>query len=322
MSLRRAVARALERGAPSSSAFEPLQRLWQRHARIERPCAIPPRVCVITVGGATLGGSGRTPVAVAIARHLAHAGARVALVSHAHGAASSREARVGPRSNPAEVGDEAVESAVALEGTGAIVYSGRRREPTLRLAAEHADVLVVDGPVQLAPARAHLALLVVDAARPWGSGKCPPLGDLRAPAERLVAAADVVVRVATHASAGVADAAWNLEGAVSPRHGARYTLADLRRLRVGLVTNLARSGRVVETLRAHGVETRAHIDLPDHAQPRRAPRELAGSDIDVWLAPTKLRSAADWPATAWIEASLSIAPSLLATCERVCGLAP
>ncbi len=65
-------------------------------------------------------------------------------------------------------------------------------------------MIVVDGLLQAAPVRLAASLLVVDAEAPWGSGRCPPLGDLRAERGRLLKACDGVVtlhRAATGAGA-------------------------------------------------------------------------------------------------------------------------
>src|SRR5438445_227713 len=55
--------------------------------------------------------------------------------------------------------------------------------------------LVVDGVLQARPYEFACSLLTIDEDLPWGSGKCPPAGDLKAPREALLAAADAVVSV-------------------------------------------------------------------------------------------------------------------------------
>src|SRR5260221_5377530 len=73
-----------------------------------RPLDIPDRVPMIGVGGATLGGSGKTPVAIAIARALAARGERVALVGHAYRARPHCARVVAISDDVREVGDEAL----------------------------------------------------------------------------------------------------------------------------------------------------------------------------------------------------------------------
>lgn len=252
-SLRASVQRTLERGllrdAPGTAL---LARGWGRWAQVERPLAA--RVPVLCVGGATLGGSGKTPLALACARALAEHGRRVTLVSHAYRAsppASPR--RVAPDDDPAVVGDEALECARAL-GSTVTVLVARRREDAVEAAAA-ADVLVLDGPLQLAPRRATLSLLAVDADDPWGSGACPPAGDLRAPRQALVAAADLVVPVR-----GTSRGAF-VSGALVP-------FEALQTIDVGLATGIARPSRVLRLLAAHGVRPRVVLEHADHARLR------------------------------------------------------
>ena len=77
-------------------------------ARLERPAARPP--CpVIVVGNLVAGGSGKTPVVAALAEALDEAGFAVSIVSRGYGGAHRRKpVRVGPGSDSAQVGDEAL----------------------------------------------------------------------------------------------------------------------------------------------------------------------------------------------------------------------
>src|SRR6185312_4199002 len=92
-----------------------------------------------------------------------------------------------------DVGDDALACARLLSGTGVEVIVAPRRQEALDLAASRGHrTLVADALLQTAPRRLALGVLVVDALALWGSGACPPAGDLRAPREDLLAAADVI----------------------------------------------------------------------------------------------------------------------------------
>jgi hypothetical protein len=127
---------------------------------------------VIAVGGSTLGGSGKTPLAIACADALHRAGERVALVGHAYRGRPGRPRFVSVGDDVGEVGDEALECAARLAPYGVPVVVAETRQRALDLALEVADVAVVDGLGQAKPRRASLALLAVDAASPWGAGRC------------------------------------------------------------------------------------------------------------------------------------------------------
>ncbi|MFO0676631.1 MAG: tetraacyldisaccharide 4'-kinase [Polyangiaceae bacterium] len=193
---------------------------------------------------------------------------------------------------------------------------GPNRQDAVDAAARLGDVLVVDGPLQLAPRPADLALLVVDAEAPWGSGACPPRGDLRAPSDRLLAEADVVVRVvdpAAPAGAGtrfpnsfksarvrtdsvdqipVFDAETTSRGVHV--QGRLVPFSELGGRPVGLVTGLARPGRVRRFLERRGVHVASPIEVHDHGFVRmgeraaaRLAKRLRAETCDLWLTTAK-----------------------------------
>lgn len=282
------VARALEEGRlrdRGGALGRALAGVWGRvaAARIVRPLPRPSHVRLVAIGGATLGGSGKTPLAIACARWLALAGTRVALVGHAYRAAPGR-ARLVKREDPIdEVGDEALLAALELEAHGVPVIVGRTRREAVALASTLADVVVIDGVLQTRP-RAALALLAVDATHPWGRAQAvPPRGDLRAPVAALVAAADRTVRVG-EAVDGPCDARTASRGAWVG--GELRTWDALRSLRVGLVVALARPERVLASLARRGLVPTAVVRSPDHGPV--SPRDLLRAPpVDLWLATPK-----------------------------------
>jgi tetraacyldisaccharide 4'-kinase len=274
---------------------------------VVRRLDLPPRTRVITVGGATLGGSGKTPLAMACAAELAARGARVALVGHAY-RANPRAARiVVPNDSLQEVGDEALLAARTLGPAGIRVIVAPRRSDAVALAGRVADILVLDGVAQTSPVRAALALLAVDAREPWGrGGAVVPRGDLRAPKPILLRACDGVVPIADGPDAGV-DMAEDSEGTFGAWRGRAAsrgvwvggnlrTWDDLAGLRLGLLCAIARPERVIHSLKKRGIGLLAVVRARDHgpvpanvfARAARAARGARGEPrIDLWLATQK-----------------------------------
>lgn len=219
-----------------------------------RPVRVPTGVRTVTVGGATLGGSGKTRVAIAVAKELASRGERVVLVGHAYRARPTVARFVSKVDRLEDVGDEAIVCARALDGVAEVVVAPSRQE-AVELAAPHATVLVFDGPLQLRPRRADLALLAVD------SGDGPP------PAA-LSSHVDGVVPV-----------------------DARPPDEDLARLagrRFGLFTAIARPRRLVAALRREGLSPAVSVEVSDHGPvSTSARRTLATAEVDLWLATPK-----------------------------------
>jgi tetraacyldisaccharide 4'-kinase len=282
-----ALERALERGDYAGPAALALAAAWAPIARraVVRRLARPAGVRVVTVGGATLGGSGKTPVAIACAAELAAAGARVALVGHAYRAAPLRARVVGEDDALRDVGDEALLAARSLAGRlGACVVVAPDRADAVALASQLADVLVIDGVLQTAPVRASLALLAVDATEPWGRvARVPPAGHMRAPADALLAACDIVVSVGD----GPQDDARIVSGGawVGGTLHAWYALVGAR---VGLLCAMARPERLVRSLARRGVALEVIVRARDHGPfGARALALAARERVDLWLATPK-----------------------------------
>jgi tetraacyldisaccharide 4'-kinase len=334
------VAEALERGALSGPWAARLEQVWARGAvrGLARPLAWQAPLRVVCIGGATLGGSGKTPLAVACVAELAAAGVRAALVGHAYRARPGRARVVSPDDSLAEVGDEALLAAQCLAGRAAVVVGASRRE-AMALAAEGSTVLVVDGVAQTTPIRAHLSLLAVDPALPWGrTGAMPPRGDLRAPRAALLGACDAVVPIgepSTASSGGEAigrpvwPAAIEASGArrtASHRGGVeRLSWDDLRKMRVGLLSAIARPDRVAMDLAGRGVAVRTVVRARDHGPFGRAAVHACleaerRHALDLWLATPKcaLHAPHGLRGVAVLERSLSLPHPL---CVRLRALA-
>ena len=290
------VARGLEEGTWNGSVANALSRAWGELAAraLARPLVWSDRVRVLAVGGATLGGSGKTPLAIACARALAETGASVALVAHGYRAKPGGARVVHAGDRLFEVGDEAIVAARALAGIACVVVA-RSRQAAVDLAAERADVVVLDGVLQTAPARASLSLLALDAESPWGAGEVVPRGDLRAARGALLDACDGAVILRDEEEGGerslVLQARWGAR--VRSRgafvSGALVPWGALAPLRLGLFVALARPARVLALLARRGVMPRRVVRLPDHGVSAPAQLSLLRSDpsVDLWLATPK-----------------------------------
>jgi tetraacyldisaccharide 4'-kinase len=275
--------RSLEEGRYDGVVARFLSRAWglASSRALVRMLPVPGSARVVAVGGATLGGSGKTPLAIACARELARQGARVAFVGHAYRARPGRPRVVRPDDPLGEVGDEALVAARTLDAVGVQVVVAPSRARAIARAARDADVLVLDGVLQTSP-RASLSLLAVDADEPWGRAVAvPPRGDLRAPVGALLAVSDLVVAVGDDSP----DARPVSRGA--HLGGVLLSWNALRSLRVGLACAIGRPDRVRRFLARRGIVPVATALVRDHAAiPARALRAHQ-SRVDVWLATPK-----------------------------------
>jgi len=160
-----------------SALLSPLAKLYGSVAasRMARPGArvgIP----VICVGNPTVGGAGKTPTAIAIARMLIAAGERPAFLTRGYGGRLAGPVAVEAGHTAVQVGDEPlllarVAPAIVAEDRVAGAHYAKSRG---------AGVIVMDDGFQNPSLAKDLSILVVD-ARGTGNGCVLPAGPLRAP---------------------------------------------------------------------------------------------------------------------------------------------
>ncbi len=177
-----------------AQALAPLGHLYALGARCRRQAATPWRAPkpVICVGNLTVGGAGKTPTAIAIARRLTLAGRKPVLVSRGYRGRLAGPVRVDPSVHSAtEVGDEPL-----LLARAAATVVAKDRLAGIHAALDFgADSVVLDDGFQ-DPRLAHdLALVVVDGGAGFGNGRVIPAGPLREPVADGLARADAVIVV-------------------------------------------------------------------------------------------------------------------------------
>ncbi|MBL0141766.1 MAG: tetraacyldisaccharide 4'-kinase [Betaproteobacteria bacterium] len=149
-------------------------------------------VPVIVVGNITAGGTGKTPLVIAVVESLRRAGRNPGVISRGYGRVPPTDAdprgvvRVLPGiATPEYFGDEPV---LIARRTGAPVYLSPDRPAAARaLLAAHPeiDVLVSDDGLQHYALARDVEIAVVDGERGFGNGLPLPSGPLREPVSRL-----------------------------------------------------------------------------------------------------------------------------------------
>lgn len=141
-------------------------------------------VPVIVIGNITVGGTGKTPLTLALVDHLCAAGWRPGIVSRGYGGQADYPARVSPASLAAVVGDEPLLLA-RRSGVPVVVDPLRARGVQHLLAHSDCNLIVCDDGLQHYALARDIEIAVIDGQRGFGSGLPLPAGPLREPPERL-----------------------------------------------------------------------------------------------------------------------------------------
>jgi len=218
-------------------------------------------VPVIVVGNITAGGTGKTPLTIALVEALRARGWKPGVVSRGYGGDARRPLRVDADSHPAIVGDE---PCLIARATAAPVVVGRDRAAAARLLLEsgEVDVIVADDGLQHYRLRRDVEICVIDGARRFGNGRLLPAGPLREPVER---AAAFEFRVCNGGNAQAGEVPMTLHGdeavlLVSPM---RRRLSEFAGTGAHAVAGIANPARFFAQLRAAGIDVTEH-PFPDH----------------------------------------------------------
>lgn len=179
--------------------LDPLGRVYGLAGALRQRLVTPRRagVPVICIGNLTAGGAGKTPTAIAVARHLLARGDQPHFLTRGYGGRERGPLRVDPDIHDADaVGDEPL-----LLARSAVTWVSADRVAGAEAAATAgASHIVMDDGLQNPYLRKDLRLLVIDGAAGFGNHRLLPAGPLREPVDRALAHVDAVIVIgADHA---------------------------------------------------------------------------------------------------------------------------
>jgi tetraacyldisaccharide 4'-kinase len=252
---------------------------------------------VVSIGNLCVGGTGKTPMTIYIAKTFREMGQRVCILSRGYrgnaenaGGIVSDGHRVLLEARGA--GDEALMMAKILSDVPVLVGKNRVQSGLQAIAEFHPDVILLDDGFQHRRLFRDIDIVLLDERRPFGNGRLIPAGRLREPPASLIRADAVVFTRSRDNSgqfAGARDVNTILDSLRIPvfhaqhkpflaertqhgiRHGnARYyaggteRLAFLQGKTVFAFSGIARNDDFIATLKTSGARISGTAFFPDH----------------------------------------------------------
>ncbi|HOX71362.1 MAG TPA: tetraacyldisaccharide 4'-kinase [Dokdonella sp.] len=239
---------------------------WRIGVRAPERLPVP----VIVIGNITTGGTGKTPLVLALIEALKHRGWHPGVVSRGYGGTEAGPILLDDAADPRRVGDE---PALIRRRSGVPVAIGRRRVAAARrLLDAKVDVILADDGLQNPSLARDIEICVVDGQRRLGNGRLLPAGPLRESAERLKQV-DFVVCNGGQVAEG--EILMHLSGAEAVRldgAGPSRPLSAFKGQPVHAVAAIGNPQRYFESLRRAGIEVIEHAFTDHHA--------LEAADLD------------------------------------------
>ncbi len=182
-----------KKGTVWERMFKPLGALYAYSVRrrFERSLPYQPVVPVICVGNIAVGGTGKTPVCLALAEWFQRHGYRVVFLNHGYKSRLQNIVVDMAHHTARDVSDEAL----LLAEQAPTVVDRNRGRGVATAEKMGADVIIMDDGFQNPSVIKTMSLLVFDGAKGIGNGACLPAGPLREPLAQGLKRADAVVMV-------------------------------------------------------------------------------------------------------------------------------
>ncbi len=228
-------------------------RGWLRVHRVGVP--------VVVVSNITVGGSGKTPLVIALVEHLRAQGWKPGVVSRGYGRSSRGQRVVDANTTAGEGGDEPV---LIARRCGVPVVVDADRVAAARRVVEHgSDIVIADDGLQHYRLHRDVEVEVIDGALRYGNAHMLPAGPLREPVERAAACA---LHVVNGGDAHAGEWPVRLLGdTLVGSDGRSQSLDACKGRRVHAVAGIGNPQRFFDSLHAHGLETVQHAFADHHA---------------------------------------------------------
>ncbi|MFM1906898.1 MAG: hypothetical protein RLZZ591_575 [Pseudomonadota bacterium] len=249
---------------PVSLLFAGLVRLRKALFRVGLLQSHEVPVPVVVVGNVVAGGSGKTPVVIALVEQLQTLGWRPGVISRGYGRQSRDCREVHTDDRAIDTGDEPL--LIKQKTRAAVFVASRRIEAAQALLRAHpqTDVIICDDGLQHLALKRDIDICVFD-ERGTGNGFLLPAGSLREPWPRKV---DLVIHSTDRPAVEGGFTSTRQLGHLARRaDGSTCDLADLGEARMrplAAVAGIAKPEKFFAMLEQNGLKPDVTVPLPDH----------------------------------------------------------
>lgn len=258
--------------------YQPSQNSWRRKAlaplakiyaagtarRLNKTHGYRPEIPVVCVGNINVGGTGKTPTAIALIQFLQSLGHKPVTVSRGYGGDFEGPINVDPKTHAAtEVGDEPL----LLAAFAPCVVAKDRALGAKMAESLDADILILDDGFQNPAIEKDLSIVVVDAALGFGNGHVLPSGPLREPLHVGLMRADLVLSIGDTTAQKKFEKSWGHAINVPRLEGSLSVLQmgmDFQGMQCLAFAGIGHPEKFFATLKSQGAELVKTVSLSDH----------------------------------------------------------
>tara|TARA_B100000989_G_scaffold294798_1_gene274565 strand:- start:30 stop:995 length:966 start_codon:yes stop_codon:yes gene_type:complete len=160
-----------------------LKRFFEKEIKITTP--------TICIGNLNIGGSGKTPVVIAVRKLLSKKYRNIFVLSRGYKSLNKKPKIVSNDDTAKEVGDEAY----IHKKYGKICIARDRKEGALLCEKLKSDLIILDDGFQSKNIKKNIAIIVVDSDRMFGNQRLLPAGPLREKIEDGIKRADAIIYI-------------------------------------------------------------------------------------------------------------------------------
>ncbi|MCH2037392.1 MAG: tetraacyldisaccharide 4'-kinase, partial [Rickettsiales bacterium] len=215
---------------------------------------------IICIGNATMGGSGKTPVAMKIASLLVSSGKSVVFLSKGYGGTISSATLVDPEQHTAkQVGDEPL----LLCRIAPVVIAKNRIEGVMQAESLNPDVIIMDDGLQNPTLTKNLSILVVDNDYLFGNERIFPSGPLREPIYSALSKVKAVIAIGDTPNQKLVPYTGTkktIHASILPN----FTLPSTQQRNVVAFAGIGRPDKFFDMLEKNGYNVKEKIYFPDH----------------------------------------------------------